>query len=155
MHIKNAIIFIFCLFQLNSYAQIKIDNVGDGWQPMVEEAINIIKVTDTNAYNLLNKNCNRIEFIIGDRSTTKPPNVIAITVNDMKLKSINNIAAILVHESYHLHIWDLYRKKGISVNEKREEFEAYRYEYYFLKKIKNIEPWILSNALNQSIRYSD
>jgi hypothetical protein len=57
-------------------------------------------------YEVLIKNCNQVEFIIGDYSTTKPPSVIAITTKDMNRGSINNIAAILVHESYHLKLWN-------------------------------------------------
>jgi hypothetical protein len=64
------------------------------------------------------------------------------------MNSINNIAAILVHESYHLYIW----KAKIRLTEKKEEHEAYLYEYDFLCKLANVEEWLFMNAINQIIK---
>ena len=149
MCIKNALITIL-LIPTVTFAQIKVDDVGDGWKPKVDSAISLIQQRDPEKYEVLIKNCNKVEFIIGDFSTTKPPNVIAITTRDMKIGSINNIAAILVHESYHLKLWN----EGIKIDPKKEEKEAYSWEYDFLCKLPNVEDWLFLNAIKQIIKYS-
>ena len=149
MCIKNALITIL-LIPTVTFAQIKVDDVGDGWKPKVDSAISLIQQRDPEKYEVLIKNCNKVEFIIGDFSTTKPPNVIAITTRDMKIGSINNIAAILVHESYHLKLWN----EGIKIDPKKEEKEAYSWEYDFLCKLPNVEEWLFLNAIKQIIKYS-
>jgi hypothetical protein len=150
MCIKNALITLL-LIPTFAFAQIKVDDVGDGWKPKVDSAISLIQQRDPEKYEVLIKNCNKVEFIIGDFSTTKPPNVIAITTKDMKIGSINNIAAILVHESYHLKLWN----EGIKIDPKKEEKEAYHWEYDFLCKLSNVEDWLFLNAINQIIKYSN
>ena len=149
MYLKNALIGILLLISNLSYSQIKIDDVGDGWKSKVDSAILLIQEKDPKAYKLLTDHCKEVEFIIGDRSTTKLPNTIAITVKDMNINSINNIAAILVHESYHLYIW----KSKIKLTEKKEEHNAYLYEYDFLCKLNDVEEWIFLNAVNQIIKH--
>ena len=148
MYLKNALIGILLLISNLSYSQIKIDDVGDGWKSKVDSAILLIQEKDPKKYDLLINHCKEVEFIIGDHSTTKLPNTIAITVKDMNMNSINNIAAILVHESYHLYIW----KAKIRLTEKKEEHEAYLYEYDFLCKLTNVEEWLFMNAINQIIK---
>jgi len=93
MYFKASLIWIFLLIPLLGFSQIKIDDVGDGWKSKVDSAITIIKERDPEKYKILIENCNKVEFIIGDFSTTKPPNIIAITTKDMSKGSINNIAA--------------------------------------------------------------
>lgn len=149
MCIKNALITLL-LIPTVAFGQIKVDDVGDGWKPKVDSAISLIQQRDPEKYEVLIKNCNRVEFIIGDFSTTKPPNIIAITTKDMRIGSINNIAAILVHESYHLKLWN----EGIKIDPKKEEKEAYSWEYDFLCKLSNVEDWLFLNAINQIIKYS-
>jgi hypothetical protein len=133
-----------------SYSQIKIDDVGDGWKSKVDSAILIIKTYDQEKYKILIDNCEKIEFILGDYSTTKPPKTIAITTNDAKSSSINNIAAILVHESFHLMVWN----SGVKMNPNLEEKEAYKWEYYFLCKLPEVEDWLFLNAINKIILFS-
>ena len=150
MRIKNALIAILIFLPIFSFAQIKVDDVGDGWKVKVDSAISLIKVKDPEKYEVLMKNCNRVEFIIGDFSSTRPPNIIAITTKDMNKGSINNIAAILVHESFHLRIWN----SGIIMNSRKEEKEAYMYEYDFLCRLSDVEEWLFLNAINRIIEYS-
>jgi len=149
MCIKNALITLL-LFPIVSYSQIRVDDVGDGWKPKVDSAISLIKKVDYARYEVLVKNCDKIEFIIGDFSTTKPPNVIAITTKDINKGSINNIAAVLVHESYHLMLWN----QGIKMDPKKEEKEAYTWEYEFLCKLPDVEDWLFLYTVNQIIKYS-
>jgi hypothetical protein len=48
-----------------------------------------------------------------------------------RIDNIFNVAAILVHESYHLGVL----KYNLKLNNDYEEYLAYRYEYNFLMKI--------------------
>jgi hypothetical protein len=85
---------------------------------------------------------------MGTTITSNKP--IAITTKDMNRGSINNIAAILVHESYHLKLWN----EGIKIDPNKEEREAYIWEYEFLCKLPNVEDWLFLHTVNQIIRYS-
>jgi hypothetical protein len=75
--------------------------------------------------------------------------VIAITAQDMKIGSINNIAAILVHESYHL---ELSARKEILDNN-TEEYLCYQKEYDFLCKLPYVEDWLFKNSINKLLYY--
>lgn len=145
---RIAIALILFLLPVLVNAQITVDDVGDGWKTQVEKAIELIQQKDPDNYKILIENCSHVEFIIGDMSTTKPPSTIAITVNDMKLSSVNNIAAILVHESFHLYV----NARGLVYTPEKEEREAYTREYAFLCKLENVEDWLFINAMNQLIK---
>ena len=71
-----------------------------------------------------------------------------ISQKDMNFNSINNIAAILVHESKHL----FFLKHNCALTPNDEEIVCYRYELNFLGKIPNVEPWLIQNAKNK-IKY--
>lgn len=151
MYFKATLVWILLLIPIIGFSQIKVDDVGDGWKSKVDSAITIIKERDPEKYKILIENCNKVEFIIGDFSTTKPPKTIAITTKDIKGPSINNIAAILVHESFHLHIWN----RGIKMSEREEEREAYKWEYDFLCNLPDVEDWLFLNAIKRIIQYSN
>jgi hypothetical protein len=148
MCIKNSIIFLLFIPFL-SFSQIKISDIAD-WKPKIERAIELIKETDPNKYSILIDNCDNIEFLIGDRSTTKPPKTIVINTKDMELNSINNIASVLVHESYHLYLYS--RGENLDVNE--EELICYKYEYDFLCRLKSVEGWLFKNVIDMIIFYN-
>jgi hypothetical protein len=63
----------------------------------------------------------------------------------MNSVSINNIAAVIVHESFHLKA--LHDNYGLT--ELEEESRAYEVELKFLEKIPNVEPWLINNAKNK------
>jgi|688.fasta_scaffold318362_1 hypothetical protein len=150
MRFTNAIILFFVFISNFSYShEIKIPDVGDKWKGKVDSAIALIENTDSTSYHILLKNCTEIEFIIAPYSTTRLPNVIAITAQDMKIGSINNIAAILVHESYHL---ELSAKKEILDNN-TEEYLCYQKEYDFLCKLTYVEDWLFKNSINKLLYY--
>lgn len=151
MYFKNAITCILFAVPSLVFSQIKIDDVGDGWKSKVDSAIVLIKNTDPEKYQVLINNCERVEFIIGDHSTTLPPKTIVITVKDVQHPSINNIAAILVHESFHLKIWNA----NVKLTPKEEEKAAYTWEYDFLCKLPHVEDWLFLNAVNNIIKYSN
>ena len=150
MYIKNALILLLLLIPFFSFSQIEITDVAD-WKPKVDSAIMLIKNRDTMRYNILIQNCKTIDFMIGDCSSTQPPNTIVINVNDMKLNSINNIACILVHESYHLYFYN----NKIKLTNRYEELLCYKWEYDFLCNLTSVEDWLFKNTINQIIYYTD
>ncbi len=132
-------------------SQIVIDKAGDGWDLRADSALAIIKQTDTTAYKLVLRVCNKITFWSGNYSTNEgykdTKGTIMISSTDAKAKSLNNIAAVIVHESLHLYM----RFKGVQESP-REEILCYSYEYDFLRKIPNVEYYLLEHCLKQ-IRY--
>jgi hypothetical protein len=141
--IRACIILLisFNLFPL--FAQIKVADVGDGWKNKVDSAILIIKKYDPEKYNVLLETCQNIGYWNGSFSTTEGDSMITIAVNDIKSPNIYNIAAILVHESMHLYIKQLYFK----LDPNKEESLCYRYELNFLMKVPEVDAWLISNAV--------
>jgi hypothetical protein len=146
----RILLFILALLPTFTYGQITVDKAGDGWDLKIDSAITLIKQTDTNYYNLLINYCDHIE-IWNERFSSNEPyknkrGVILVSVADIKLNSINNLAAVLVHESAHLG----FRSKNITLNEKDEERFCYSYELAFIKKLPNLEAWLLEHTLLMS-----
>jgi len=128
--------------------QIKIDKAGDGWDLKVDSALSLIKKTDSVKYALLNSVCSNVSFWLSDFSSCdfdQEGGRIYISARDVKLNSINNLAAVLVHESFHLYI----RKKKILLHPMGEENYCYRYELELLNKLPNLEPWLKSHVIEQ------
>lgn len=130
-------------------AQIKVDKAGDGWDLKIDSAIVLIKQIDTNYYNVLVEYCQRVEIWNEKFSSNEWKNnsgTILVSVADIKLNSINNLAAVLVHESAHLR----FRKWNRPISEEDEEGFCYGYELYFLNLIPNVEPWLLDHTFRLS-----
>jgi hypothetical protein len=145
----RIILFIFAFLPIFALGQIKIDKAGDDWDLKIDSAITLIKNTDTNYYKILVEYCQHIEIWNGPFSTNyidKEEGTIVVSVKDIQLNSINNLAAVLVHESCHL----IFLKGGIIVDESKEELACYRYEYFFLTQLSNLEPWLLEHTLRMS-----
>jgi len=146
----RILLFILTLLPTFTYCQIKIDKAGDGWDLKIDSAITLIKQTDTNYYNTLIQYCNHVE-IWNERFSSNEPRqndkgTILISVRDIKLNSINNLAAVLVHESAHLG----FRSRNIILSEKDEERFCYNYELVFIRKLPNLETWLLEHTLRMS-----
>jgi hypothetical protein len=146
----RILLFILTLLPTFAYGQIKIDKAGDGWDLKIDSAITLIKQTDTNYYNTLIQYCNHVE-IWNERFSSNEPHqndkgTILISVRDIKLNSINNLAAVLVHESAHLG----FRSRNIILSEKDEERFCYSYELVFIRKLPNLEIWLLEHTLRMS-----
>ena len=135
---------LLLLFPLTLCSQIKVDKAGDGWNLKADSALNVIKQYDSTKYKLLTSVCSKVEFWTNSFSSNDGIKTILVSVGDVKLNSINNLAVVLVHESLHLYLMD--RKNGLS--EKVEENYCYRYELEFLKMLPNPEPWLISHALD-------
>jgi hypothetical protein len=139
-------LWLILLFPISCYSQISIDKAGDGWDLKVDSAITLIKKVDPEKARVLDSVCNRIEFWQGGFSTNSGTygnkGTILVSVKDVNLNSINNLAAVLVHESLHL----LFLQKGIVLTLTKEEMYCYRYEYEFILKLDNPEPWLIQHA---------
>ena len=132
------------------FGQIKITDVGDGWKGKVEQALDTIKKYDTEKYKLVIESCMVIGYWNESFSTTEGDTTILISTKDMNFNNIYNIAAILVHESIHLYIKQLY----IKIPPNKEEVITYKYELDFLKKIPNVDQWLIGNCIKQITYYS-
>lgn len=140
---KKKWFLILLIAPLLSFSQIKVADVGDGWKNRVDSAILIIKKYDPEKYNVLLETCQNIGYWNGAFSTTEGDSMITIAVNDIKSFNIYNIAAILVHESLHLYIKQLYFK----LDPNKEESLCYRYELNFLMNVPEVDAWLISNAV--------
>lgn len=147
---RATITIIILLFSFNSYCQIKIDDVGDGWKAKIESALTLIKYTDPYSYDIVKEHCNYISFWINDFSSTQNPSTILIATKDMKIESINNLACLIVHEAHHLR----FKHYGVIMEESEEELICYKRELKFMLNIPNIEPWLIDNAIKNIRRYS-
>jgi hypothetical protein len=147
---KQLLLCLSLFLSVNLFGQIKVDDVGDGWKQTVEQAIDLIKQYDTTRYNLLLEVCTHISYSTAPFSTTESENTILISQKDIQSKNVNNIAAVLVHESLHLY----FQRKGYKMTENQEEFRCYVYEMQFLLLIPNVEPWLLEHAQKQIEFYS-
>ena len=146
---KIFIIVIFYYIPSLLFSQIKIDDVGDNWKEKITTSLHLIEKIDKEKYDTLMKYCNHITFWSGNFSTTEDSTTIMISQKDMNLNSINNIACVLIHESFHLKN---YNKK---LNSDKEEILAYKYELEFINKITDVEYWIPSHAIQMIGEYQE
>jgi len=142
----RTIFIILLSFPFTAFGQILIDDVGDGWKKKVDSAIVLIKKVSPYAWAVLDNSTNRVEFWLGDRSSTRPdPNfgkgTILMAVDEIEL-GIVNMAAVLVHESLHLHFHQ--NKLGLEPN--HEEITAYLWELVFLIQVPSCPVWLIKNA---------
>ncbi len=126
--------------------QIVVDDVGDGWKKKVDSAMTLVKTVSPDAWALIDSTTNRVEFWLGDRSSTRPdPNfkkgTILLAVDEIDLGVIN-IAAVLVHESLHLS----FHQKKFGLDPIQEEVTAYLWELAFLLQVPNCPVWLVKNA---------
>lgn len=141
--------FIFLLLvPFNLFSQIKVDKAGDGWDSIVYSAINLIKKTSPLHYAILIETTQKIEFWNEDFSSNniiEGKGVIVISAKDIKLNSLNDIAAVLAHESCHLK----FLKYGPTVRGYEEEYQCYSYELKLLKLLPNVEPFLVAHVKEQ------
>lgn len=126
-----------------------IDDVGDNWKLRVDSALQVVKKYDSINYGKILTNCKKVSFWNGSFSTVEDSQTILITQKDMKHSSINNIAAILVHESTHLKIMN--QKLRYTLIE--EEIFCYHTELEFLRQIPNVEDWLINNTKKMILYY--
>ena len=138
------------LFLLPSFlfSQIKIDKAGNGWDLKADSALMIIQKYDSTKYKLLLDVCDRIEFWNGSYSTNDGKKTIIVSTEDVKLNSINNLAAVIIHESFHLYC----TKSNLGFETTKEENVCYRYEFSFLEMLPNVEIWLWRHTLEQIVK---
>jgi len=144
---KHLVVILLLLITNIVVGQVKIDDVGDGWVNKVNQALKLIKQIDSDKYDTLIEVCDHITFWNGNFSTTENDHTIMISQADILRGSVNNVAAVLVHESRHLY----FRKNGIKLKEIDEETMSYLYELQFLEKIPGVEQFLIDNAKRRII----
>ena len=125
------------------FAQPAVDKAGDGWDLEVYKALHLIQKTSPTQYQNIVRYVEKVEFWNENYSSNDGKGVIVIAAKDIKLGSINNIAAVLVHESCHIIL------NEFKFSPKKEEIECYVYELVFLKKLQNVEPELIKHCINQ------
>ena len=131
------------------FGQIQVDKAGDGWDQKIDSAISLIRETDPDKYSLLESNCSKVSFWVSEFSsneiTPEEKGIIYISTKEIGLNSINNLAAVLVHESLHLYL----SRKGATFPVEKEENYCYKYELEFIRKLPNPEPWLVQHTQEQ------
>lgn len=143
---------LFLLFISSiTYGQIRIDDVGDNWSRKVELSLLVIKKYDSEKYKLLNDICENITYSNAKFSSIEFNNTITLSQSELINYNQNNLAASIVHELRHL----LFKKYPQEITYREEEVICYKYEYDFLTKIPNVEPWLLNHAKKMIEFYSN
>jgi hypothetical protein len=143
------LLYVIFLLPIFGHSQMIIDDVGDNWKLRVDSALQVVKKYDSINYGKILTNCKKVSFWTGSFSTVEDSQTILITQKDMKHSSINNIAAILVHESTHLKIMN--QKLRYTLIE--EEIFCYHTELKFLRRIPNVEDWLINNTKKMILYY--
>lgn len=133
-----------------TFGQIRIDDVGDGWKSKVEQALQVVQQTDCEKYEMIVSTCTHISYSTANFATTESGNTILIPRREIMAGNINDIAAILVHESLHLYIL----QTKMLMPEADEELLCYAYELEFLLQIPGVEQWLLDHARKQITYFS-
>lgn len=151
---KKVIILLYFIFigVIGVSGQMVIDKAGDYWDYDVIKAIELIEKTDEDSYKNLFEYCDKITFWNQKYSTNfgtcTNKGIITLSSYDMKSHDVNDVAAALVHESYHLRL----RYMCITLPVETEESLCYQYEYNFLKKIPDINPLLLYHCKRYMIK---
>ena len=147
---KQLLIFL-SFIPFISFSQIRIDDVGDGWKGLVEQALKVIETTDSTKYELVTRYCTQISYGLQPFSTTEGGHVIILPTTEMKKGIVNDIAGAIVHESLHLY----FVHNSIGATEQVEEAICYAYELEFLKQIPGVEQFLLDHAFKQYLYFSE
>ena len=145
------LLLLFLISPLLAFSQLRIDDVGDGWKGLVEQALKVIEDTDTAKYNIVIRYCDHITYGLQPFSTTESGHVIILPTVEMKKGIVNDLAAAIVHESLHLY----FVHNNIGASEQTEEAICYAYELEFLKQIPGVEQFLLDHALRQYLYFSE
>ena len=113
----------------------------------IDSAITLVQKTDIEVYNRLDSVCDGVDLWLGSFSSCSD-GIIYISRNDVLL-GVQNVAAVLVHESQHLWIWN----KGIEVDKPIEEIMCYKYELAFLNKVPNCSWELKKHAVDFIIEF--
>ena len=147
---KQLLVCLISCIPFLAFSQIRIDDIGDGWKAKVEQALTVIQQTDCEKYDLLMATCKHISYSTATFATTESGTTILIPRREIVVGNINDIAAILVHESLHLYML----QNKLIMPEADEEVLCYAYELEFLLQIPEVETWLLDHARKQIAYFS-
>jgi hypothetical protein len=148
---KRLLVSLLIFLTISCKAQ-TIAKAGDGWDLKIDSAIQLIKRVDPEKYLVFKDVCQRIDFwksSFSSNGVVEGDYTILIADADIKLNSINNLAAVLIHESLHL----MFIMEDANMTEKEEEFKCYVYEISFIQKLPTPEPWLTANAYEKLEKY--
>jgi hypothetical protein len=152
---KVLLLFYTLLVFSTASSQILVDQAGDDWKSRVDSALLKIQHTDSATWKFVNDYVLHISFWNGEFSTTEIDNhgkwSVVISASDIRLNSVNNIACIIVHESYHIYS----AQRNIYKTVCEEELAAYTFEQAFQAKIPNLETWINNSTTYWLELYKD
>jgi hypothetical protein len=148
---KQLLVCLISLIPFLTFSQIRIDDIGDGWKAKVEQALTVIQQTDCEKYELLMATCKHVSYSTATFATTESGTTILIPRREIVVGNINDIAAILVHESLHLYML----QNKLIMPEADEEVLCYAYELEFLLQIPGVETWLLDHARKQIAYFSN
>ena len=142
------LLIILCFFTFNNvYSQITIPAMASQYAKTIDSAITLVQKTDIEVYNRLDSVCDGVDLWLGSFSSCSDK-IIYISRNDVLL-GVQNVAAVLVHESKHLWIW----KQQIKLEIEQEEAMCYKYELEFLNKVPNCSWELKKHAVNFIIEF--
>jgi len=147
---KQLLVCLISCIPFLAFSQIRIDDIGDGWKAKVEQALTVIQQTDCEKYDLLMSTCKHVSYSTATFATTESGTTILIPRREIVVGNINDIAAILVHESLHLYML----QNKLIMPEADEEVLCYAYELEFLLQIPGVEMWLLDHARKQIAYFS-
>lgn len=147
---KQLLVCLISIIPFLAFSQIRIDDIGDGWKAKVEQALTVIQQTDCEKYDLLIATCKHVSYSTATFATTESGTTILIPRREIVVGNINDIAAILVHESLHLYML----QNKLIMPEADEEVLCYAYELEFLLQIPGVETWLLDHARKQIAYFS-
>jgi hypothetical protein len=152
---KGLLLLITLLVFSTASAQIVVDQAGDDWKSRVDSALLKIQQTDSATWKFVTDYVSHISFWNGAFSTTEIDNhgkwAVVISASDIRLNSVNNIACVIVHESYHIYSAQHHPHKTVC----EEELAAYTFEQAFQAKIPNLESWIDISTVHWLELYKD
>jgi len=144
----RILLLILVLFTFNNvYSQITIPAMASQYAKTIDSAITLVQKTDIEVYNRLDSVCNGVDLWLGSFSSCSD-GIIYISRNDVLL-GVQNVAAVLVHESKHLWIW----QQQIKLEIEQEETMCYKYELEFLNKVPNCSWELKKHAVNFIIEF--
>lgn len=151
MRVKDAVTaLVFLLVSVFSGAQVVVDDVGPGWKSKVDSALVLIDSAGPDISGEVSRNCKRVTYWMGDFSTSADTSVV-ISVHDMSLGSVANIACAIIHESHHMEI----RRLGQRMPECEEEIECYTRECRFLDAVCCEEAWLIAFVYKSILFYQE
>jgi hypothetical protein len=143
--------FLISCIPFLTFSQPRIDDIGDNWKGKVEQALLVVQQTDCEKYEMIMSTCTHISYSTANFATTESGNTILIPRREIVVGNINDIAAILVHESLHLYML----QTKMMMPEADEELLCYAYELEFLLQIPGVESWLLDHARKQIAYFSN